>query len=119
MRLSSSPSTGRAPCESTSSFRRAEGTLAEPQSHLRRGSALPAERALKLTRPLHGSGRGSQLCAFGVAERVRSESSDHLDVDGLGTLVPGLGLVGDLGALGERAIALADDRRMMGEQILG
>ena len=35
---------------------------------------------------------------------------DRLDVDGLGTLVPGLSLVGDLRALGERAIALADDR---------
>src|SRR5438876_10031411 len=35
---------------------------------------------------------------------------DRLDVDGPGTLVPGLGLVGDLRALGERVVALADDR---------
>ena len=40
-------------------------------------------------------------------------SLDQLDVDGSGTLLPGLSLVGDLRALRERAIAPAHDRRVM------
>src|SRR6516225_10285656 len=45
--------------------------------------------------------------------------SGRLDADGPRSLVPGLGLVGDLRALGKRAIALAEDRRLVYEQIRG
>src|SRR5947207_423040 len=40
------------------------------------------------------------------------------DVDGLGALVACLGVVGHLGALGERAVAVADDRLVMDEEVL-
>src|SRR5580658_10398848 len=43
---------------------------------------------------------------------------DGLDVDGLGTLVTLLGVVGHLRALLQRAIALAVDPRVMYEQVL-
>jgi len=46
--------------------------------------------------------------------------SDGLNVHGLGTLDVVLGVKGDPGAFGERAIPVAaDDRRVMNEQILG
>src|SRR5262249_11035669 len=43
---------------------------------------------------------------------------DGLNVDGLGALVAGLGVVRHLGALGKGAIAVGDDRRVMDEQVL-
>src|SRR3954470_8796941 len=43
---------------------------------------------------------------------------DQRDVDGLGALVPGLGLVGDLRALGEGAVAVGVDRGVVDEKIL-
>src|SRR3954468_19287064 len=42
---------------------------------------------------------------------------ERLDVDGLGALVPGLGVVGHLGALGERTEALALDGLVMDEEV--
>src|SRR3954454_17334790 len=42
---------------------------------------------------------------------------DLLDVDGLGALVAHLLLVGDLRALGEAPIAVADDARVVDEQV--
>src|SRR5438105_13634660 len=44
---------------------------------------------------------------------------NQLDVRGPGPLVVGFGVVSDLCAVGERAIALADDRAVMDEQVLG
>src|SRR5271154_4588931 len=43
---------------------------------------------------------------------------DELDVPCLGSLVTGLGVIGDLCALGERTVAVTDDRRVMNEQVL-
>src|SRR5690349_13278800 len=43
---------------------------------------------------------------------------DEVDVDGLGSLLAGLSLVGDLGALGERAIPIGVDRRVVDEEVL-
>src|SRR5271165_1187801 len=47
------------------------------------------------------------------------EALGHLYVDRLGALVAGLRVVGDLRAFSERPIALADDRTVMDEQVLG
>src|SRR3954453_19034182 len=43
---------------------------------------------------------------------------EDLYVDGLRSLVAGLGVIGDLGALGERLVAVADDARVVHEEIL-
>src|SRR6478672_9369753 len=43
---------------------------------------------------------------------------DDADVDGLGALVPGLRLVLDARALGQRAVALADDPGVVHEEVL-
>jgi hypothetical protein len=45
-------------------------------------------------------------------------SLDRLDVDGPGTLLPGLNLIGNFRALRERPIASAEDRRLVNEPIL-
>src|SRR6476646_5195300 len=52
--------------------------------------------------------------------RLEAVSSplDEVDVDGLGALLAGLGLVGDLGALGERAVPIGVDRRVVDEEVL-
>src|SRR5919106_261810 len=44
---------------------------------------------------------------------------ERLDVDGLGPLVALLGVVADLGTLGERLEAVADDAGVVDEQVLG
>src|SRR5271167_1711737 len=62
---------------------------------------------------------------LGPASRSRSagpkgeKALDQLNVRGLGSLVAGLGVVGDLRPVGERAVALTDDRAVMDEQVLG
>src|SRR5690348_6474670 len=43
---------------------------------------------------------------------------DELDVYGLGSLVAGLGVIGDLRTLGERLVAVADDAGVVHEEIL-
>src|SRR3954453_11898767 len=48
---------------------------------------------------------------------VKTAGLDLLDVDGLGALVAHLLLVRDLRALGEGAIAVADDPRVVDEQV--
>src|SRR2546422_362721 len=49
----------------------------------------------------------------------RPKTLNQLDVRGPRSLVVGFGVVGDLCAVGERAIALTDDRTVMDEQVLG
>src|SRR4051794_28189645 len=43
---------------------------------------------------------------------------DEVDVDGLGTLLAGLGLVGDLGPFGERAVPAGVDGGVVNEEVL-
>src|SRR5438552_2515983 len=70
-------------------------------------------------------GRTSEISLggrLGAASRSRPavpKALSQLDVRGLGSLVAGFGVVGDLCALGERAVALADDCTVMDEQVLG
>jgi uncharacterized protein (DUF302 family) len=52
------------------------------------------------------------------APRPASSDLDRLNVDGLGALVAGLGVVRHLCALGKRAVAVRDDRSVMNEQVL-
>src|SRR5438445_8582763 len=59
---------------------------------------------------------------LGPARRQRHHAQmtlSQLDVRGLGSLVAYFGVVGDLCAVGERAIAIADDRAVMDEQVVG
>src|SRR5947209_8874786 len=71
-------------------------------------------KALLVVEPLHGpcdlqAGHGRQV----------QRALDELDVRGPGSLVAGLGVVRHLCSVGERAIALTDDRAVMDEQVLG
>src|SRR3954468_10570945 len=63
--------------------------------------------------PLNTTGRRRLRC---TAPKSRSES-DLLDVYGLGALVARLLLVGDLGALAQRSIAVAEDAAEVDEQV--
>src|SRR3954453_18648491 len=54
--------------------------------------------------------RGERAMPLGALERR--------DVDGLGALVPGLGVEGDLRSLGQRLEAAAVDPRVMDEEVL-
>src|SRR3954468_10859833 len=58
---------------------------------------------------------GRQMAALGAKQWC---VLDGLDVDGLGALVALLGVVGHLGALGERTVAVAHDRLVMDEEVL-
>ena len=63
--------------------------------------------------PLRASGPASQ------SRRAGPNTLSQLNVRGLGSLVADLGVVGDLCAIGERAIAITDDGAVMNEQVLG
>src|SRR3954465_11518856 len=58
------------------------------------------------------AGAGRPVCS-GAGERLQRD-----DVDGLGALVPGLGVVADARALGEGLEALGVDARVVDEQVL-
>src|SRR4051794_38993181 len=56
---------------------------------------------------------GRPSCLEAVASPL-----DEADVDGLGALHAGLGLVGDLGTFGERAVPVGVDGRVVNEEVL-
>src|SRR5213592_535420 len=64
------------------------------------------------------SGRARRISAPATSCRARCARSDGRDVGGLRALVAGLGVVGHLGAFGERPIALAHDALVMDEEVL-
>ena len=68
-------------------------------------SWLPLDRTADQAGPLAAAAAGPPL--------------DDLDVDRLGALVAGLGVVADLRALGERPISVAVDAGVMHEEVLG
>src|SRR5436190_17575560 len=59
--------------------------------------------------------RGAMPGGHGAAG---TERLDRRDVDGLGAFVAGLGVEGDLRALGERVVAVADDPGVVDEEVL-
>src|SRR5436190_23145851 len=61
---------------------------------------------------------GQHANAAPVGAATMSVGLERLDVRRLGTLGPGLGLVADLRALGERLEAVAGDATVMHEQVL-
>src|SRR3954453_5843981 len=65
--------------------------------------------ANEIDRPLRRAGRGRPLDAAPL---------ERLDVDGLGALVAGLGVVRHLRALGDGAVAVGDDRLVVDEEVL-
>src|SRR5690606_1837277 len=73
------------------------------------------------TAPTWPSTRPTRAGRRGLGERRRWLSCgvrlELLHVDGLGPLLPGLLVVGDLGALGQRAIAVSDDRAVVDEEV--
>src|SRR5204863_3582719 len=63
---------------------------------------------------------GTSFCGGDAPDliRARCPRSDRRDVDGLRALVADLGVIGHLGAFGERLVALAHDALVMDEEIL-
>src|SRR3954452_617374 len=86
-------------------------------SRSRAGSACPTytRRRYRASRIVAFSDCARRSASFGSLIRRRLEQGD---VDSLGPLVAGLGVVGDLGPLGERLEAVAADAAVVDEQIL-